>query len=53
MNATLRPKKKEPKIRKDGLCVVCKKERNEGATRNFDPFCSSDCCRAYYADADS
>lgn len=48
------PKKKEPtepKVRRDGLCYVCKKERPIGAVRNLDPFCSSPCCRQHYGSA--
>lgn len=47
--------KVEPKVRKDGLCVVCKGERKFGRQKGIaeetylrDPFCSSDCARTYY-----
>lgn len=39
--------KREPKIRKDGLCHTCKKERTERAIKEGDPFCSTECCRVY------
>lgn len=42
------PPKKEPRVRRDGLCTVCKKERPVVAKKNLDPFCSSPCCRAWY-----
>lgn len=42
-------KKKEPSVRKSGLCYVCKKvPLSKVALQNNDPFCSTDCCRAYY-----
>jgi hypothetical protein len=49
--------RKEPKVRKDGKCVVCRKERRMPKTHHssismavyeLDPFCSSTCCRAWY-----
>jgi len=47
-----------PKVRKDGLCIVCKKERKVPSSRQKgvpvevylgDPFCSNTCARTYYA----
>lgn len=39
--------KPEPRIRKDGLCYVCKEERPEAAVKDGDPFCSNECCKRY------
>lgn len=39
---------REPKVRADGLCYVCRKPRPVVAERNLDPFCSAPCCRKYY-----
>ena len=46
---------KDPPVRKDGLCVVCKKPRDPaasgkygGAAAALDPFCSTACCREYW-----
>ena len=39
---------KEPKVRKDGRCLVCGKLRPEVAVGYQDPFCSTLCCRTYY-----
>jgi len=39
----------DPRIRRDGLCVVCRGERPPGAVAHADPFCSCECCKAYYA----
>lgn len=39
----------EPKVRKDGRCVVCDKPRPGLPPLLYaDPFCSSVCCKAYY-----
>lgn len=38
----------DPPVRTDGRCVVCRGERPDLAKRYLDPFCSNDCCRAYY-----
>lgn len=47
--------KKDPPVRKDGLCATCKKPRKEVKPQKgvdpkqyVDPFCSSRCCRAYH-----
>lgn len=51
----------EPRPRRDGKCVVCKKERPmfpEGDKRakiyrvDLDPFCSTQCCKKYYGVGD-
>ena len=39
---------KEPRVRKDGRCYVCKSPRPPGAVTYHDPFCSTACCRMYY-----
>lgn len=48
---------KEPKLRKDGRCARCGKQRKmptshhssiNMATYQLDPFCSTVCARAYY-----
>jgi hypothetical protein len=47
---------KEPKPRADGRCAVCPKKRKLPVKRLYreqaklDPFCSADCCRAWYAE---
>jgi hypothetical protein len=47
---------KEPRPRKDGTCFVCRKPRRLDQSRLYrvqakaDPFCSADCCRAWYAE---
>lgn len=38
----------EPKVRKDGLCFLCQKERPPIAVLVGDPFCSANCCRKHY-----
>ena len=41
--------KQEPKIRKDGLCVVCRKPLTTVERYgDKDAFCSSSCCREYH-----
>lgn len=40
--------KKEPKVRRDGRCVVCKKPRNAITKAYDDPFCSTACCHQYH-----
>lgn len=47
---------KDPRVRKDGKCAVCKKPRQPERSRKYartaaevDPFCSIECCRAYHA----
>lgn len=40
--------KKDPKVRRDGMCYTCKGPRPEVAIKEHDPFCKSDCCREYY-----
>ena len=39
---------KEPRLRKDGRCLVCHKDRPPVAVGNHDPFCSAVCSRTYY-----
>lgn len=38
----------EPKPRRDGLCIVCKKKKPVLA---LDAFCSTVCCRSYFGTA--
>lgn len=40
--------KNDPRVRKDGMCYVCKEERPEVAVRDRDPFCSMECCREFH-----
>lgn len=57
--------RRDPPIRKDGKCYVCKKPRKPKvgvktgmpskhgdptylAARKLDPFCSTECCRAFH-----
>lgn len=40
---------KDPRVLSDGTCYQCGKERPEGAVFHEDPFCKTECCRAYYA----
>jgi hypothetical protein len=35
----------EPKPRRNGLCIVCKKRR---PVLSLDAFCSTVCCRSYF-----
>jgi hypothetical protein len=37
----------EPRVRKDGQCLVCGKERPPVAVTNRDPFCSRVCSRKH------
>jgi hypothetical protein len=39
---------KEPRVRKNGRCYVCKGPRPLRAVTYHDPFCSTACCRGYY-----
>jgi hypothetical protein len=39
---------KEPRVRKDGRCLVCGRERPPIAVGNQDPFCSAVCSRKYH-----
>jgi hypothetical protein len=46
---------KEPRPRKDGTCYVCRGPRKLKGLKpvyrtaaEHDPFCSADCCRAWY-----
>ncbi|HZR94028.1 MAG TPA: hypothetical protein VFA44_16650 [Gaiellaceae bacterium] len=43
----------DPRLRKDGRCVVCGKPRPEIAVAARDPFCSADCCRKHYGVGES
>lgn len=45
---TKRKTTRDPKVRSDGRCVVCRKPLPERYA-TVDPFCSSDCCKAWYA----
>lgn len=43
---------KDPAVRKDGLCYICKKPRHPERSRLYargqaesDPFCSTQCCK--------
>ena len=38
----------EPRLRKDGRCLVCGKERPPIAVVNRDPFCSTVCSRKHH-----
>jgi hypothetical protein len=45
----------DPPVREDGRCIVCPKARHPersrkyaGGTAETDPFCSTQCARAYY-----
>jgi hypothetical protein len=40
--------KTDPPTRQDGRCIQCEKRRPPTAVEFDDPFCSSDCCRAFY-----
>jgi len=47
--------KKEPRLRKDGRCAYCDKQRRQASGRNFEhshwlkePFCSRKCLEAYF-----
>lgn len=42
-------KKADPKVRRDGRCVVCKGVRPPLAKSSKDPFCSATCCRDWHA----
>jgi hypothetical protein len=39
---------RDPDIRADGKCVVCKEPRPPLAVKHGDPFCSAACCRKSY-----
>lgn len=45
----------DPKVRKDGKCAQCRKERKHAVWNKYshdaaiqDPFCSTQCCRKWY-----
>lgn len=38
----------EPKVRKDGSCLVCGGARPEAAVKDGDPFCRTECCREHH-----
>jgi hypothetical protein len=45
----------EPKVRRDGLCVVCRGPRYPERSRKYgktvaelDPFCSTECAKSYF-----
>jgi len=38
----------DPEPRRDGKCVVCRGERPERAIKEGDPFCKTECARAWY-----
>lgn len=40
--------KSDPRVRKDGKCVVCKKARPDLAVFYDCPFCSATCCRLWH-----
>ena len=51
--------KSDPKIRRDGCCASCRRQRRIQVTTSqygnlsrelaADPFCSAECCRRYYS----
>ena len=42
----------EPRVRRDGRCRVCGKERPPVAVTNRDPFCSAICSRKHHGVVD-
>lgn len=50
--------KPDPRVRRDGLCVVCRQPRSPaqgryaGVTAALDPFCSTACCKHYHRPVD-
>ena len=41
--------RKDPAILRSGRCYQCGAARPDGAVKNADPFCRTDCCKAHYA----